>query len=607
MNNLPNPFKRRRDYVGSSVIRINFLSIGVLGVFMLASLLYLNHSIKSDHARIREAAEIQFKIDELLDSMLSQQVDQRTFLETGNDLLLEQYQQDNARFRVVSTELLDMLGAYPEYVDQAKRLINLGDRWHIEHGSRLLFKKLRDEPILASEIMADKQDFDVFRSEKENLSDIFDTRRIDQRHVLLNHLNVALLVIGLAFAAFQCLFLYVTQRRLRAVRRPLTQLEHFVADYTAGSSSASLPAYEYRDEIGRLVDKLRKMQESKHRNSLFFEEKYNLLARLSLANTLEEVYRESVAGLARLLDVGRVMLVTSNRDGGFSAKAQFVDGVIEMNPPHAPLKREQSYAIRQHTHSLIFNDWHEEKPHLSTAKSWEAENLRSSMHVPIRCDGQNIGYLNLASDRADFFTPFMMQRMEKIAQLIAGSLKNATDSQNMQLAAMKDGLTGVWNRRHFDQELDKLIESAKKNDPSVTAFSLILIDVDHFKRFNDTWGHTEGDQVLQHVANMLETFSRPNDLVARFGGEEFAVLLPGESLREAGAAAERLRKLIEYDSCSPAYQITASFGVAEYFAELGKEPLIQKADRALYRAKQLGRNRVESEDREETAHIAENL
>jgi len=161
-------------------------------------------------------------------------------------------------------------------------------------------------------------------------------------------------------------------------------------------------------------------------------------------------------------------------------------------------------------------------------------------------------------------------------------------------AADRDPLTGLANRRHLDRMLAHYLE---KLDRSGQPFSLIMSDLDHFKQINDTWGHVIGDQALAQFAAVLQNQCRPGDLVARFGGEEFVVLLPGVTLENAIPIAERLRKIAV--TATPEglgeRNLTASFGVTE--ATLGEpaSQVLSRADTALYRAKSLGRDRVEAE------------
>jgi diguanylate cyclase (GGDEF)-like protein len=158
---------------------------------------------------------------------------------------------------------------------------------------------------------------------------------------------------------------------------------------------------------------------------------------------------------------------------------------------------------------------------------------------------------------------------------------------------IRDGLTNVFNRRRFQEELDREFQRARRYGRPL---SLVLLDVDHFKRINDTYGHVSGDTVLRALAHALESLLRPEQLLARVGGEEFVVLCPETPREGAGVLAERLRALVEgLDVSSRGCQIaiTCSFGVAELESAMrSSEELYAAADHTLYMAKSAGRNRV---------------
>lgn len=185
-----------------------------------------------------------------------------------------------------------------------------------------------------------------------------------------------------------------------------------------------------------------------------------------------------------------------------------------------------------------------------------------------------------------------------------------TNERLRRLVAV-DSLTGIANRRHFDRSLEREVRRARREGRPL---SLIFLDLDEFKRFNDTYGHPRGDEVLRLVAQTLnETFRRGGDFVARYGGEEFAVVLPDVDARRAALYAERLRRriwrlAIPYGNSSSAERVTISGGVATLAPSMkvSADQLLRAADKALYRAKCLGRNQiasaaVESEERVEAA------
>ncbi len=177
---------------------------------------------------------------------------------------------------------------------------------------------------------------------------------------------------------------------------------------------------------------------------------------------------------------------------------------------------------------------------------------------------------------------------------------NATVSRNVQKrrqyerAAMFDGLTGIHNRRWLDETLHRMVRRHEKNRGHL---SLSLIDIDHFKGFNDRFGHAAGDHVLTVVAATLAANLRPTDLVARFGGEEFVIIFPDTDVDHARGAAERVRlavsqqKLVMPDG-TELPPVTISMGVTALIAGQTVPDLLKTADFAMYRAKQTGRNRV---------------
>ncbi len=161
-------------------------------------------------------------------------------------------------------------------------------------------------------------------------------------------------------------------------------------------------------------------------------------------------------------------------------------------------------------------------------------------------------------------------------------------------SAVKDALTGVFNRKHLEERLVAELSYAKRNN---TPLSVIIFDVDFFKKVNDTYGHLAGDAVLKVVSGVLQQGLRAEDVVARYGGEEFVIVLRGIGAAEAVAAAERMRQLVEatpIQFASAQIRVTASAGVAcsTELKELERAALLGTADGRLYRAKEAGRNRV---------------
>ncbi len=217
--------------------------------------------------------------------------------------------------------------------------------------------------------------------------------------------------------------------------------------------------------------------------------------------------------------------------------------------------------------------------------------------MPVQGQGQVLGLLHLALDvggRANPATAETERRLRALTDSIGPALANLKLRDALRVLALRDALTGLYNRRYMEDALQRELHRAERTGKPV---ALIMIDVDHFKRFNDTFGHDAGDFVLSVMARTITENIRPSDIACRYGGEELAVVLAEAPLECAVERAERLRVAIRETSLTHRGQLlpspTASFGVAAYPAHGGNvADLAKSADRALYRAKQAGRDRV---------------
>ncbi|HEY7798596.1 MAG TPA: diguanylate cyclase [Hyphomonadaceae bacterium] len=186
----------------------------------------------------------------------------------------------------------------------------------------------------------------------------------------------------------------------------------------------------------------------------------------------------------------------------------------------------------------------------------------------------------------------------KLAQSSQEMEKLRASLRQARAEALTDALTGVANRKLFDETLRLRREEA---DAEKTDLSLILCDIDHFKSFNDTWGHQTGDQVIRFVASALTKFALPDHLVARYGGEEFAMIMPRTPLKEAARLADQIRmaieakRLVRRSTNETIGAVTVSFGAALYAPGETPSQLVARADECLYMSKRNGRNRVTME------------
>ncbi|MGA2021623.1 MAG: sensor domain-containing diguanylate cyclase [Candidatus Sulfotelmatobacter sp.] len=215
----------------------------------------------------------------------------------------------------------------------------------------------------------------------------------------------------------------------------------------------------------------------------------------------------------------------------------------------------------------------------------------SRMCIPLVSFGQTLGVLALDSAKVDAFRDGDQQSLESVADICATAIQNAHYVDRVKQLAYLDGLTGIFNRRFFELRIMEEIERARRYG---TGMAVIMADIDEFKRLNDEFGHVLGDEVLRQVSSLFHQQLRKVDVVCRYGGEEFGILLTQVKTQQAMAVAEKLRKMVEgWQFPGVPRTVTISAGAAT-FPQHGttRDGLVRAADNALYAAKQAGRNKV---------------
>ena len=219
------------------------------------------------------------------------------------------------------------------------------------------------------------------------------------------------------------------------------------------------------------------------------------------------------------------------------------------------------------------------------------QETRAEMCLPLISFGEVVGVLLLESARPDAFLASDVQPLESVADICAAAIQNARHFERTKQLAYLDGLTGIYNRRYFEQRIVEEIERARRYEK---AMSVIMLDIDHFKKLNDEFGHLLGDEALRQVSSLFLQHVRKVDFVCRYGGEEFAILVPETTGENAVGVAEKLRRAVEtWHFPGVPRPVTITAGVAEFPAQGNdRDELVKAADSALYAAKQAGRNRV---------------
>ncbi len=354
----------------------------------------------------------------------------------------------------------------------------------------------------------------------------------------------------------------------------------------------------YQEQLSHLQEELT-LQREQYKNDLMVSvadkkkfEKYSMLNRISNAFgaelQLDKLLLLAVKEVQNVIgpERGRFITAASGHNSGevhmqsLPVETQ-VDGILE---------DQFSSWIQEHKVGLLIDD---AKNDFRFHALDEQAQVRSLMIVPMLIAGQVKGFVRVESPWENMFNVNDLQLLTIMTDIITVSTENARLFQQQKELSVTDSLTGLYLRRFLDQRLKEEYGRYQAHD---TVFSLMILDIDHFKHINDRLGHIAGDQVLIQLAKLLQQESRSIDMVARYGGEEFIILLPNTWIEGALVLAERIRKKVrqyQFQALDQSLTVTVSIGVGEcprHAAEV--ELLIKKTDDALYRAKRNGRNQV---------------
>jgi diguanylate cyclase (GGDEF)-like protein len=217
-----------------------------------------------------------------------------------------------------------------------------------------------------------------------------------------------------------------------------------------------------------------------------------------------------------------------------------------------------------------------------------------SLCVPMMARGEAVGLLHVSIPEHTDAADSIGRLADIVAESIALAVANLRLHESLQRQSIRDPLTGLFNRRYMEESFEREIRRASRAEQPIT---VMMLDLDHFKLFNDTYGHGAGDRMLQELGHVLLSSSRGEDIACRYGGEEFTLILPGLSLSQAKTYANSVRERVNHLRIEYRREwlgpVTISAGVAAYPVHGGKgDSLLAAADAALYRAKSGGRNRI---------------
>lgn len=316
------------------------------------------------------------------------------------------------------------------------------------------------------------------------------------------------------------------------------------------------------------------------------------LEEISSELALSQVLRRILVSLKTVLNFDSATLFLKEQDVFKVVAARGFDNTSRLINRTLPANNKLLRQIQYLKTPIILNDAQDDPRFIR----WEgSDHVKGWMGVPLIRRDEFIGLLTINSYKYSAYTQEDANLALSFANSAAVVIENAKLFEKTQQLAMTDTLTGIYNRRYFYELAQKeFVRSKRYQSP----LSFILIDIDHFKNVNDHFGHLAGDQILVQFVKRAQEELRQTDIFARFGGEEFIILLPETNLNDAAFVAERLRKITaEFPFLLITAQtfITISLGVTCFrFSSLSVDHLIDECDKAMYEAKQLGRNRVQT-------------
>ncbi len=348
------------------------------------------------------------------------------------------------------------------------------------------------------------------------------------------------------------------------------------------------------DQVAVSIDKeyLRE-QLSQHEERLSILNRCNAIITSSM--DISEVFDTFVGELKKVVDVSwAAVVLIENSDLYFQALSTEIDSTWKVGEREL-IKGTAVEWVINHKKAMVESDLSQESQFVM-AKSYLKQGLRSIVYLPLIAKGKAIGSLIVASRHPNAYSQRHMILLEQLASQIAMPIEHSRLYAEVKEKARVDELTGLLNRRSLDE---MIVSEINRHSRYGSVFSLIILDLDSFKAFNDNYGHLAGDELLREIGSVLKDSVRGADQAFRYGGDEFAILLPSTLINAANRVAERIRKRVASKEIADYIPVTVSLGLASCPVNgRGVNEIIAAADAALYHAKRSGGNR---------SHCSENV
>ncbi|MFI5175829.1 MAG: diguanylate cyclase domain-containing protein [Terriglobia bacterium] len=322
---------------------------------------------------------------------------------------------------------------------------------------------------------------------------------------------------------------------------------------------------------------------------------FRIISKMSSTLNVDEVSALLLKESKALLnyDTAAVALLSEDRNSYSLVSAEGIEFDRDLRIP-GEVKTWTRWSITSAEDALLLSDFERRTGQMPIYMPNEPPlAVGSLLAIPLGPPSQRLGAFVLTHSQAGQFGNDVQQLLRLLCQHVAVIVENAINHRQMETLAATDELTHLPNHRHFQERIEEEVSRSRRNKKPL---SLLMVDLDEFKKMNDTHGHPFGDAVLGQLASILEHCLRREDFAARYGGEEFAVILPDTGREGARQTAERFRAEVSrtvFTHEGNSAHLSISGGIATYPRDAtSKEQLIENADRALYVAKRTGRNRI---------------
>lgn len=413
-----------------------------------------------------------------------------------------------------------------------------------------------------------------------------------QAFTAIHRLQFAILGIGLFVVL--CVIL-IALKISQGIARPVLHIAGVAQEIAAGNLDKQVD-YDSSDELGSLAASFNQMIRDlkEHREKLVME-KHKLEQLLSIDTTLHSILDLNhlvdfvIDKTMEILEAQRcsLMLLDPESQELLIRGAKGLDTEI-IKTTRLRMGEGVAGKVAQNGAPILVTNIEEET--LLERPSGAVYKTKSFMSAPIKVQERIVGVINVADKKAgqdSVFTPTDLKILCTIVRQATIAIENADYYRKLEHLSMTDSLTGIFNHRYFIQVLDQEIARAKRYPKPLC---LLMFDIDDFKSYNDFYGHLEGDRLLRDIGQHLKENLRSVDIVCRYAGDEFVVVLPETDIPDAQIIADKMKmtfKNFKYER-----EVTISIGIAKYSANMDRRDLIMKADQALYQAKRSGKNRV---------------